>query len=138
MKAVFFLSILFLVFLLVACEQPSVRINDHTFALEFAKTPEEWERGLQHRTFLSSDKGMLFVFPFEKQQLFWMKDTLIPLDMMFISNNGTITALYENVPPCVTEPCSTYAGMGKYVLEVNAGTANAQGIKVGDLVEIRI
>lgn len=138
MKLNSFLFISFISFLLFACSQPIVKFNKSTIFVELAQTPFEWQQGLQQRTFLASNEGMLFVFPQERTQVFWMKDTLISLDMLFIAQNGTVTAIYKNVHPCVNAPCSTYAGLGKYVLEVNAGTANAQGITIGDLVEIRI
>jgi len=79
---------------------------------------------------------MLFIFDDESEKAFWMKNTLIPLDMVWISNDLEIAAVAKNVPPCKTDPCPSYSSevSVKYVLEVNAGLAEELGWKVGDKV----
>jgi uncharacterized membrane protein (UPF0127 family) len=103
---------------------------------EIADTDEKRERGLMFRKSLGKNDGMLFVFDDEKHVTFWMKDTLIPLDIIFISSNGTINEIKENVQPCLAEPCELYSSLYpvKYVLEVNANFTRSNGIEVGDRV----
>ena len=105
---------------------------------EVADDPYSWSRGLMFRESLSDGNGMLFVFPDEKPRAFWMKNTLIPLDMLFISADKRVVSIQKNVAPCVTTICVSYASEhdAMYVLEVNAGFADRYGITQGDLVEI--
>ncbi|MEM5793433.1 MAG: DUF192 domain-containing protein [Candidatus Aenigmatarchaeota archaeon] len=105
--------------------------------VETAKTPKEHERGLMFRENLEENSGMLFIFPREERKSFWMKNTLIPLDMIFIYSNGTINEIKQNVQPCKEDPCPTYPSKhpSKYVLEVNGGFCERKGIKVGDFVD---
>jgi len=78
---------------------------------------------------------MLFVFPQSRQQSFWMKDTLIPLDMIWLDYKRRIIYIERDVPPCQSDPCPTYrpSTEAMYVLEVNAGLAEAQRIQEGDV-----
>ncbi len=109
-----------------------------TFTVEIADTPWEQEQGLMHRTSLPNSHGMLFVFPTERNVTFWMKNTSIPLDMLFIDENFTITTLYSSVQSCLSDPCSLYPSSSpvKYVLEVNAGICEESNISVGDQMQI--
>ena len=102
-------------------------------------TQEARSRGLQDRTSLPSDQGMLFVFPTEDIFNFWMKDTFIALDMIWISEAHAIVDIKTDVQPCTQEPCPIYvpSGKAKYVLEVNANFAQTHGLKVGDPVVIK-
>jgi uncharacterized protein len=106
---------------------------------ELALTPDQWQRGLMFRKSLPENSGMLFVFPDEAIQSFWMKNTLIPLDMIFISANDRVVDIKNNFLPCTTDPCPTYQSVlpAKYVLEVNAGMVQKEGIAIGDQAMIK-
>lgn len=106
--------------------------------LEVAQTPEQQAMGLMYRTSLADDRGMLFVFNPPRPVGFWMKNTLIPLDMVFL-RKGVVMDISANVPPCTTDPCPTY-GPGRpvdQVIELRAGRAKELGLKVGDRVTIQ-
>lgn len=83
---------------------------------------------------LPADCGMLFVFDDELQRSFWMKNTLIPLDMIFFNKNKEVVSITKNVQPCDTEECQKIrpAEKAKYVLELNANTADQINLKIGD------
>jgi YVTN family beta-propeller protein len=95
---------------------------------------EESMRGLMFRIHLPWNAGMLFPYSDEEPRTFWMKNTLIPLDMIFIDSSSKIVEIKENVPPCEQEECPTYPSVepAQYVLEVNAGFVQEKGVKVGD------
>ena len=82
---------------------------------------------------------MLFVFEKEDVYQFWMKDTLIPLDMIWIDEGGKIVFIKENAEPCESEPCESFVpdGKAKYVLEINGGMTKLRGIDIGDSAEIK-
>jgi uncharacterized protein len=105
----------------------------HVFSVELAATDEERERGLMFRKELPDGHGMLFDFKADRNVAMWMKNTLIPLDMIFIRSDGRISNIAEN-----TEPMSTRIipsrGAVRAVLEVAGGTAKRLGIEVGDRV----
>jgi len=73
--------------------------------------------------------GMLFIYKEEKFYNFWMKNTLIPLDIIFINKNLEVTTVHEAVP-CVEDPCDIYSGFGKYVLELNLNSNVKEGMKI--------
>jgi uncharacterized membrane protein (UPF0127 family) len=106
--------------------------------IETADTPAKRMTGLMYRDSLGNDSGMLFVFNDEDIRRFWMKDTLIPLDIFFMSSDGMIVDIKEDFQPCKSDPCESYQSKdsAKYVLEVNAGFAEKKNIKIGDRVEI--
>ncbi|MBD3313334.1 DUF192 domain-containing protein [Candidatus Woesearchaeota archaeon] len=106
---------------------------------ELADTPMARRNGLMGREVLEDDSGMLFVFDNECYYTFWMKDTLIPLDIIFISENMTIVDIKHNATPCHEDPCRGYGPEqpAKYVLEVNAGFAEDNAIEPGSIIEIR-
>ena len=112
--------------------------GDVRLPVEAADSGEERTLGLMWREHLDSDKGMLFMFDDEGYHSFWMKNTLIPLDMIFISGNSTIVDIKEGLQPCTVEDCEIYvpSGRAKYVLEVNAGFVKEKNIKTGDKVII--
>lgn len=105
---------------------------------EIAGTPEKQRRGLMFRSSLGENEGMLFVFPDEQQRTFWMKDTLIPLDMIFIDSSGTIVDVKKSVQPCKADPCPTYTSKqaAQHVLEVNAGFSDKYGVEEGSVVTV--
>src|ERR687895_1677392 len=111
--------------------------NSSVIARVFVEVPddrEEFARGLMFRSHLPWNAGMLFAFYEEEPRRFWMKNTLIPLDMIFVDSSSKIIDIKENVPPCEQEECPTYPSVepAQYVLEVNAGFVQEKGIKVGD------
>src|ERR687892_523034 len=111
--------------------------NLSVIARVFVEVPddrEEFARGLMFRSHLPWNAGMLFAFYEEEPRRFWMKNTLIPLDMIFIDSSSKIIDIKENVPPCKQEECPTYPSRepAQYVLEVNAGFVQEMGIKIGD------
>jgi uncharacterized membrane protein (UPF0127 family) len=82
---------------------------------------------------------MLFLFPEAGEHPFWMKNTLIPLDMIWLDTSGKIVAIRSDVQPCRADPCPTYApnAISSYVLELAAGQAKAHGLSVGDTLKLR-
>ncbi len=105
----------------------------HSFAVEVMRTPEQREKGLMFRRFLPADRGMLFDFKTEQTVMMWMKNTYIPLDMIFIGRNGKIVGLAENTEP-MSERIIPSGAPAFAVLEVNGGTAAKIGLKIGDNV----
>ncbi len=99
----------------------------HNFTVEVARTTEEQSRGLMFRTGLAPDRGMIFPFAPAKYASFWMKDTLIPLDMFFIRADGSIDRIAENTIPQNLEPVAS-GGEVALVLELAGGTAARLGI----------
>ena len=105
----------------------------HSFNVEMALTPEKQALGLMHRTELADNAGMLFLFPGEAERAFYMKNTLIPLDMIFIRMNGVIHHIHENaIPQDLTSIPSN--GPVHAVLEVKGGPAAKLGLKPGDTI----
>jgi uncharacterized membrane protein (UPF0127 family) len=104
------------------------------FDVELALTNEARERGLMYRTEVPAGTGMLFVFPEEAEHVFWMKNTLVSLDMIFLGGDRRIVGIVENAEPR-TLTSRDPGARSQYVLEVAAGTAFARGFHVGDLVD---
>ena len=138
-----FVLVLAFVLIIPACTQGqqtlvihSVR-GDHLVKVEVATRSDEMARGLMYRRSLEKDGGMLFAFQREEPQSFWMKNTLIPLDMIFISANRVIVDI-TTMQPCTTDPCPDYTSRqpAQYVLEVNAGYCQSHKIEIGDKVSL--
>jgi len=106
------------------------------FRVEVAVTPEEHARGLMYRSQLADDAGMIFVFEEPSVQRFWMKNTLIPLDMIFIGTNRKIVGVVENAAP-ETESERTVGAPSQYVLEIGGGLAARLGIHRGEPVDFQ-
>jgi uncharacterized protein len=106
----------------------------HRFTAEVARTPEEQARGLMFRQSLAPDRGM--IFPYDPPQLasFWMKNTLIPLDMVFIRPDGRIAHIADNAVPMSLDPVGWPEPVAA-VLELAGGRSAELGIKPGDIVE---
>ena len=112
-----------------------VCFKDNCYAVELAKTDIERERGLMNRDHLDSGKGMFFVFDSDAIYPFWMKNTLIPLDMIWIDENGKVVYIYKNAQPCADKGvCQNIipSVQARYVLEINAGQADRMGLGEGD------
>jgi uncharacterized membrane protein (UPF0127 family) len=104
------------------------------FEVEVMRTDEERAKGLMFRRYLPPDRGMLFDFKQTQPVMMWMKDTFIPLDMVFIRKDGTVSSVAENTEPHSTRTIASTEPVYA-VLEVNAGTAARLGIKTGDRVQ---
>ncbi len=107
--------------------------QEHHLSVEVMRTAAEREHGLMDRRYLPPDRGMLFQFAREQNILMWMKDTYIPLDMIFIAPTGEVTHIHANAEP-MSESIISSDGPALGVLEVNAGYARKIGLKEGDLV----
>lgn len=111
-----------------------------TLVLEVARTEQQREYGLMNRRSLPEHTGMIFVFPADQQIAFWMKDTLIPLDMVFIAADGTVRKVYANVPVLAPHTADVdiplEPGIGKYVIELPAGEAAQDGITEGVKLDV--
>lgn len=116
-----------------------VVLAGHSFSVEIAATDAARERGLMYRTHLAAGHGMLFVYPNAQLRYFWMKHTLIPLDILFFDAQRRLINVSADTPPCKTDPCQTYASAApaKYVLELNAGVVASFGLKSGESFAIR-
>jgi uncharacterized membrane protein (UPF0127 family) len=103
--------------------------------VEVAETEEERAVGLMNRSSLGEDEGMLFLFDEAQEVQFWMKDTLLALDLLFI-NDGRIVRIVRGAPPCQAAPCAVYPSgeLVTAVLEITGGQVEARGIEEGDAV----
>ncbi|HVT03347.1 MAG TPA: DUF192 domain-containing protein [Thermoanaerobaculia bacterium] len=103
---------------------------------ELADTDETRQQGLMYRESLAPGKGMIFIFTQAGFYPFWMKNTLIPLDMIWLDGTKKIVSISEKVPPCAADPCPTYPPTGNalYVLEIAGGEAAKHHLKSGDSV----
>jgi uncharacterized protein len=106
--------------------------------IEIAATEPVRQQGLMFRTQLAPNEGMVFVFPEPGNYPFWMKNTLIPLDMLWIDAQSRIVSIARSVPPCKADPCPSYPpdGTATYVIEVVSGFARDHGLKAGDVVKL--
>ena len=104
------------------------------FSLEVADTEPLRQRGLMFRDSLPQTGGMLFIFDEEEPRSFWMKNTKIPLDMIFISTEKKVQGILAAVPPMNEEPRSVPGVASRYVVELASGVAAERGIAVGDVV----
>lgn len=105
--------------------------------VEIARDDADRQRGLMYRRKMADDAGMIFVFEERRNHTFWMHDTCIPLDMLFIDGDGTIVGIEENVP---TMDDSTFevGCPSRYVLEVNAGWTRRHGVEAGQSVKMEL
>lgn len=132
--------------LLASCTNPTaashaslaVELHGQRFSVELATDEASREHGLMMRTTLAADHGMLFVFPDTAARGFWMKNTLIPLDILYFDTDRRLVSMQLNVPPCKADPCPTYpsSGPARYVLELSAGTAARIGAQVTEELKI--
>jgi hypothetical protein len=100
--------------------------------VELADSEAEYKTGLMNRNYLPPDAGMLFVFENPQQLTFWMKDTYIPLDIIFLGENLRVISISEHTKPLQIAERYSSGGEAKYVLEVNAGWVDRTGLLVGD------
>ena len=108
------------------------------YRLELALTPEEQAQGLMFRESLPDRSGMLFLFDQAGDHHFWMKNTMIPLDMIWMDESGKVVFVSANTPPCRADPCATYGpdASARQVLEIAGGMAAKEQITIGSTLKI--
>ena len=140
---IFALLVMALIFFIISPQKKSdntVCFEGSCIYVELATTPEEMRIGLMNHTSLPENMGMLFIFNEERSYKLWMKNTLIPLDMIWLDEKGKIIYLERNVQPCYVPVCSAFGpeSSSKYALEVNGGFTEIHNIKLGDIAGIYI
>ncbi len=113
--------------------QDSICFKGSCFLVELAKSPEQRALGLMFRENLGDNRGMLFIFEQEKKYSFWMKNTLIALDIIWINNDKEVVFIKKDAQPCKSENCEKISPNenAKYVLELNAGITDAINLNIG-------
>jgi len=139
MKLAAMLLVFSLVLISACVSQPAfvkVSIGSVSVDAEVASTPEQWKTGLMYRETLAEGHGMLFVFPDSQIRSFWMKNTLVPLDIIFIGADKKVVSISQ-AGPCTSLLCENYVSErpAMYVLEVSRGFAEQYGISRGDIIE---
>lgn len=125
---------------LAACASAEDRLvlhtakGDYTFRIEIADTNEERAKGLMFRNELAPDAGMLFDYGKEQEASFWMQNTLIPLDMIFIGADGVVKTIHVNAKPLDTTPIPSGVPI-RFVLEVPGGRSKEIGLAIGDRMD---
>jgi uncharacterized membrane protein (UPF0127 family) len=133
-----FLTLLMLLAPLMGCAAsggPWVELRGERFRVEIADEEPERNRGLMYRDSMAPDAGMLFLYDAERPLAFWMKNTRIPLDILYFDADRRLVSARKGVPPCsLGDRCPPYpsAAPAIYVLELNAGTAARLGVANGD------
>ncbi|MCX7545647.1 DUF192 domain-containing protein [Marinicella gelatinilytica] len=133
-----------LILLLSACQSlpDRVSINGVAFQVTVADDDNSRAMGLMYRESMPEDVGMLFIFPDSQPRAFWMKNTLIPLDILYFNQHKKLVSIQADVPPCrsTTTRCPNYPSKyaAQYVLEINAGLANRYDFKLGDELLINL
>jgi len=123
----------------LAATSPTVTLHGSAFSTEFATNDASRELGLMNRTNLAADHSMLFIFTDDQPRAFWMKNTLIPLDILYFDKARRLVAMQLDAQPCKADPCALYPSGGqyaRYVLELKAGTAGKLGLRLGDTLAI--
>jgi len=119
---------------------PTAELKGHKFEVELATDDATRERGLMFRDSMPADHGMLFLFDQPQELQFWMKNCRMPLDILYFDEKYKMVSVQQRVPPCQNggNSCPTYPsnGQAKYVLELNAGTADKLGVKPGDELKV--
>ncbi|MFB6246727.1 MAG: DUF192 domain-containing protein [Candidatus Pacearchaeota archaeon] len=115
----------------------SVCISGNCFDVEIAETPNELRKGLMNRESLEKSKGMFFIFNESDKHGFWMKDTEIPLDIIWINSDMEVVDVEHSAKPCEGMVCKTYEPeeSSTYVLEINSGLADEYDIRKGQNVK---
>lgn len=119
---------------------PWVEISGQRIYVEIAADNISQSRGLMYRKELAKDHGMLFVFPRESRQQFWMKNTLIPLDIIYLDSSMRVVNMALGAQPCKNDPCPNYPSDApvRFVLEINAGMAKSLGLQQGDVIHFEM
>lgn len=138
------LSLCLLAYILFLNQQPittvEILIGGKKFYLEKATTVLQQTKGLMHRKQLGDHEGMIFVYDFSLPLSFWMKNTYIPLDMIFLDSQGKIITIHQAQPEAKDENGNylvySSTSPAKFVIEINSGLSDKIGIKVGDTVDL--
>lgn len=138
-KSFFIVLIIFIIILSIFLIQnnsektPEVCLEKNCFFIELAETSAEKSKGLMFREFLEDNEGMLFIYDSDGEYNFWMKNTLIPLDIIWIDSERKIVYIEHEAQPC-DEECKTIKPQkdARFVLEINNGLAEELGMKLGD------
>ncbi len=111
-------------------------LKDKVITVEIADTHSKQTKGLMYRKYLGENQGMLFTFDKAEKYPFWMHNTLIPLDIIWIDSALNIVDIKENAQPCPALPCDTYYPKvkAKYVLELNGGWVQENNVRIGDSI----
>jgi uncharacterized membrane protein (UPF0127 family) len=135
------LILILAIVILIICikKEKQVCFDKNCFIVEMANTPAERELGLMYRTTVDENRGMLFIFPQEDIYPFWMKNTKIPLDMLWLDSSYRVVYIEKNATPCILENCPiiTPTKSAKYVLEINAGLVDKYSIKLESIAKIK-
>jgi uncharacterized membrane protein (UPF0127 family) len=117
---------------------PTAQLKGQRFDIEIVSDDAARARGLMFRDSMAADHGMLFVFENMQPRVFWMKNTRMPLDILYFDDNYKLVSAQERVPPCRSDPCAQYPSTGpaQYVLELNSGVAASLGVKPGDALTV--
>ncbi|MGH9366565.1 MAG: DUF192 domain-containing protein [Thermoanaerobaculia bacterium] len=109
-----------------------------SYSVEVARTPEEKARGLMYRESLPPRTGMIFPFPEAGPHHFWMKNTMIPLDIIWMDAGGKVLFVSANTPPCRSDPCPNYGPdvPATIVLEIGGGLVAKEGVEVGSVITL--
>lgn len=110
------------------------------YSVDIADTFDERKQGLMWRKSLGKYNGMLFIFDDEAARRFWMKNTLIPLDMVFMDKDYHVVRVVKQAQPCTKDPCDVMGSdkPAKFVLEINGGMADEMGLKEGDTAQVTL
>lgn len=126
-------------FILVACEDGAptklfLKSNQQVISLEVAATPAQWQKGLMNRESMADLEGMIFLGTEERYRSFWMKNTFIPLDIIFLDKDFKIVHIAKNTTP-LSEASISSGAPCQYVIELNAGESQTLGWKLGDQLD---
>lgn len=133
-----------MIFLLAGCPKinDTVTIKGTQFTVEVVDDDQSRAMGLMYRESMDDDAGMLFIFDDSQPRAFWMKNTLIPLDILYFDHNRKLVSISANTPPCknTTSRCPNYPSKkpAQYVLEINAGLSAMHGFEPGDELIIEL
>jgi uncharacterized membrane protein (UPF0127 family) len=137
----FLLSILILT-ACTACSAggPSVELGGKRFSVEIADTREKQALGMMYRDRMRPDEGMLFIFQNEAPRSFWMKNTRIPLDILYFDKDLKMVSASLDAQPCRVSRCPSYPSVvpAMYVLEIKGGTASELGVGPGDRMSVKL
>lgn len=117
---------------------PWVEVKGQRYEVELAMDDASRMQGLMFRDAMAEDHGMLFVFEREEPQAFWMRNTRIPLDILYFDGALRFVSVAAGAPPCTTQQCPSYPSKGpaRFVLELNAGHARRLGLAPGDVLTL--
>ncbi|MDD4938221.1 MAG: DUF192 domain-containing protein [Candidatus Shapirobacteria bacterium] len=129
------LYIIFNLFFKKDYQNTNLKLNGHDYQIEIAQTITQKSQGLSHRDQLCSNCGMIFLFNYQSTLPFWMKDTLFPLDLIWIDSDGKIVDI-QTATETNSQKIYKNSSPAQYVLEINAGDCQKIGLKTGDIVDL--